>query len=610
MGAARIFRLATPFTEDEVEDLGYEQSADVMVLTHLNHPIQELRRYSHNRWLLSAAAFGSDVIVPTSPNAVATSPEMGTGWTPTDQVYVVTGVKADTFQESVASVTATCNNDLDLDGNYNTITWTGDASNDRYNVYKGKNGIYGFIGTSAGLTFTDDNILPDLSDTPPVNTEPFNAAGDYPARVTFHEQRAVYARTLNKPNAMFASQSADFFNMNVSRPAKASDAITVGLVARQVNAIQHVVSLREMLAFTMDAVFSIRSEGGFLAPSDFVIRPQSYRGSSKVRPEIIDDVVFFNTAKGNSLRTIGYQFSVDGYKGNDLTVFAPHFFATYTTKCMAWTESPMAALWLVRSDGKLCVLTWQAEQEVWGWTLCETTGTVEWCSAITENGEDVLYVIVARTINGVARRYVERMATSLWTDVADSVYCDASRSYVGDPEAPVTVLHGLLHLAGEPVAILANGAVVKDIVVAADGGITLPWAAWKVTAGLAYEAWAQTLPQPQPVQGRGSTAGNPTMVAKAELMVLNTRGIEVAPGKPLKAIDADTSDNCAAGTFYEAKTRAYEDYDSPPDLISGPMIAEVANGDWQEATLVIRSAYPLPFTITMVGLIFDLGGQP
>ena len=44
------YEIATCYTEDELDDISYCQSADVMFITHPDHPIQLLTRYADNNW--------------------------------------------------------------------------------------------------------------------------------------------------------------------------------------------------------------------------------------------------------------------------------------------------------------------------------------------------------------------------------------------------------------------------------------------------------------------------------------------------------------------------------------------------------------------------------
>jgi hypothetical protein len=594
--ASRILTLDTPYAADELEGLGFEQSNDIMLLTHLSYPPYTLTRVAADDWTLEETVYGTTTPTPTVPTVTAYRPNTPGGWDPKPHKYAITAVDEVTGRESLVSPTGTTNvdNDITINGNWNNLSWSSVTGAEYYIIYKVVNGNYGYIGTSETLTFTDDNINPDLSDTPPRDTQIFDAADKYPAVVTFHEQRAVFARTTEKPGGIFGSRSSDFNNMNVRRPLQADDAYSFNVVGRKANAIRHLLPMKRLLALTDTAVFSIFGDGGFISPIDVRIDNEGYRGASSVRPVLLDEnVAIYASALGSAVRTLGFQFDRDGYKGNDISIYARHLFKGFTILDMAWAEYPTATLWVVRSDGKLATLTWQAEQQVWGWSLCETDGTVEAVCCVTENGEDVAYFVVSRTVDGEDRKFVERITTTLWSDIDDACYLDSARRYSG---SPATIIRGLDHLEGATVTALADGSVRTGLVVSG-GKITLPVAASSVVVGLPYEAWLWTLPIVQQAQGYGSTKARKQALASVVVTVQNTRGIEVGVGRRQLVGQAETSNQAAGSTFYEIITRNEELVGEADYLRSGDLSADLPPGDWTEATLVIRQRYPLPMKI-------------
>lgn len=608
MGVARIYSLATPFTEAEIATVGYEQSVDVLKLTHLNHNPQVLRRYSHALWTLEEEAFGTVGVAPTGVVATPTTDDPDAeGYSPQIYSYVVTSVDGATGQESLQSAAGTCSNDLGLDPNLNTVTWDAVAGADLYNIYREVNGIYGYIGGSVGLAFIDNNILPDLSDTPPGDFQPFADDLAKPAVVTFHEQRAFYARTYQRANAVYASQSADFNNFNTSRPAKSDDAVSFGIAAKAVNAIQNILSLgKVLLLFTTDAVWSVRGTSGKITPSDIDLKVENYRGASRVRPVPVDEMAFFNTNKGNAIRTIGYQFERDGYRGNDITVFAPHFFKGFKTVDMCWSEEPSSTLWVLRSDGRLLALTWQAEQDVWGWSLCYTDGVVESICSVTEDGEDILYAVIQRTVGDAQVRMIERLATSNYAGEKTAVFLDSSRTYVGD--VAYDEFRGMDHLEGRTVWALADGGVVKDLIVTG-GKVTLPREAKVVIIGLPFEAWLRTLP----IVGqdnRGSISGRKQQAVTAIVSVIRSRGVEIGQAKTLdpNLADAATSED-EVGEIYEAKMRTpTTPYGAAPSAYTGDLEQDLGATDWDEVGVIVRSREPVPMTVVGMSVDNEVGG--
>ena len=65
------FSIPTPFQESELFDIEYDQSGDVVTLTHPSHPPQELRRYANTNWDISAIDFSPSLAAPENLVGVA-----------------------------------------------------------------------------------------------------------------------------------------------------------------------------------------------------------------------------------------------------------------------------------------------------------------------------------------------------------------------------------------------------------------------------------------------------------------------------------------------------------------------------------------------------------
>jgi hypothetical protein len=404
--------------------------------------------------------------------------------------------------------------------------------------------------------------------------------GNYPSTVTFFEQRLLWGRTLNHPNAIWGSRSGMFENMDISRPIKASDALTFALVAGRVNAVNQLVSMNNLLALTSDAIFKVEGgQNGYISATDFVVRRQNGRGASRLSPLVVDSVCFYQTSVGNSVRTLGYQFQTDSIDSNDVTIFSPHLFRGLDILSWAYAQEPRSLIWAVRSDGKLLCFTWEQEQQVWGWTICETDGLVESICVVSEGSEDRLYLTVRRG----EKLLIERMAAARWSAVEDSCFLDSAVSYAFDP--PARVLRNLDHLEGRAVSALADGNVVSGLVVSG-GMVTLPFDVSKACAGLPFSATIETLPLA--IQGQqGWTVAKPQTQAKAVVRVIDSRGLKAGPD--------DTS-------LEPLRARSNEPPGAPNALKNGLLetwLRPAINGG---ARLVVRSDDPLPMTVTGVYL--------
>ncbi|HSI19635.1 MAG TPA: hypothetical protein VK980_17840 [Sphingomonas sp.] len=404
--------------------------------------------------------------------------------------------------------------------------------------------------------------------------------GNYPSTVTFFEQRLLWGRTLNHPNAIWGSRSGMFENMDISRPIKASDALTFALVAGRVNAVNQLVSMNNLLALTSDAIFKVEGgQNGYISATDFVVRRQNGRGASRLSPLVVDSVCFYQTSVGNSVRTLGYQFQTDSIDSNDVTIFSPHLFRGLDIVSWAYAQEPRSLIWAVRSDGKLLCFTWEQEQQVWGWTICETDGLVESICVVSEGSEDRLYLTVRRG----EKLLIERMAAARWSAVEDSCFLDSAVSYAFDP--PARVLRNLDHLEGRTISALADGNVVSGLVVSG-GKVTLPSDVSKACAGLPFSATIETLPLA--IQGQqGWTVAKPQTQAKAVVRVIDSRGLKAGPDE---------------ASLEPLRARSTEPPGAPNALKNGLLetwLRPAINGG---ARLVVRSDDPLPMTVTGVYL--------
>lgn len=589
---SRVYTVATPYLAAHVFDLHYTQSADVLTLTHPSYAPRELRRLGATNWTLVTPTFAPTTAAPAS-TAVATGGPGG--GTPINQFYQTTAVSETTFEESVASPTsAAALIDLGIAGNYVDITPAAVSGAIRYNVYKlNTGGLFGYIGQSDGAAFRDNNITPDMSQTPPESTDPFVGAGNFPSTVTYIEQRRSFAATDNKPQNVWMTRSATESNMSQSVPVRDDDAIILRIAANQQNRIRHLVPLGDLIAFTAGGEFRIYAGStGVLTPSSVTPKPQSYVGANNVQPAVAENSVLYVQAQGGHVREFAYAGDgINGalYRTNDISILAPHLFDGYDIVDLAYSRTPSAPiLWVVRSDGTLLGMTYVPGQNVRAWHQHTTDGLFESVACVTEGSEDVLYAVIQRTINGRTCRYVERLHTRTFTDLEDGFFVDSGLTYSG---APATVMTGLWHLEGEVVSALADGGVVRGLTVA-NGSVTLPHASSTVHIGLPYTSRLETLPLTlQQTEGLGQ--GAVKNISKVHLRVSRASGVHVGP---------------TTGRLVEAKQRTTEPYDSPPEMRTGWLHVNVAPKWDDDGGLAIEQEDPLPLTVLAIAMETVSGG--
>lgn len=474
-------------------------------------------------------------------------------------------------------------------GNKNTVTWTNASGGVRYNIYKAINGIWGYIGQSAGGSFVDDNITPDTTNTPPENYNPFPGSGDYPAAVGYYGGRRIFAGTVNKPQNLWATRSGTEKNMTYSIPGQADDAINARLTSGQANSVRHVVPLKDLLLLTSGAEWLVSaSDGsGVITPSNIDYRPVDYIGAAVARPVVTNGAVLYAQSRGGRVREMKYTWQSNGYATKDISLLAPHLFDEYTLTSLTYTRAPYSALWAVRSDGGLLGLTYVPEEEVRAWHTHTTQGAFESVASVPEGTEDALYAVVRRTIDGQTKRYIERLHSRVAATIADCFFVDAGVTYSGTPATSIYVRH----LEGATVSILADGYVLPQQVVTG-GKVTLPVAASKVQVGLPYTADLETLPAAVE-QAAAFGQGQIKNVNKAHVRIENSGTFAQGP---------------SFNKLRDVKIPQDNPYGVPPTLYSGDVSATV-DGVWRsDATMCLRQSDPLPLSVLYIATEWVLGG--
>lgn len=584
------YEVATPYVPDDLSGIRYVQSADVLTLVHPNYPPMELRRLGPANWSLSPITFVSSLSAPASTTATATQASSPSNLT--NYSYAVTSVSSTGLEESTASPSASCTNNLLQTGAYNTITWP-DSGAPYYNVYKLSNGLYGYIGQTNALSFVDDNITADLSKTPPIQNNPFAGPGYYPGAVSYFQQRRCFAGSYNEPQNLRMTRSGTESNMSYSIPTRDDDAINVRVAAREANTIQHIVPLASLVLLTGAAEWRVASlNSDVITPSSIGVMPQSYIGAGNAQPVVVNNNILYSAARGGHMREMAYSYQAGGYVTGDLSLRAPHLFDGNTIIDMAFAKAPWPILWAVSSSGKLLGMTYVPEQQIGAWHEHDSEDGVarfESCCVVAEGNEDVLYVIVARYVSGQLVRYVERMTSRMNIDTAaQGFFVDSGGYYSG---TATTVVNGLGWLEGKTVSILGDGAVMPQQTVVG-GKITLSQACSTVSVGLPITADLQTLPLYAQVDN-GLGMGRVKNVNKVWVRVVKSSGVKAGPDE---------------AHLTEFKQRRSEAYGAPPDLRTG-VIEIVLDPSWQDdGQVLIRQTQPLPVMVTAITLECEVGG--
>lgn len=359
--------------------------------------------------------------------------------------------------------------------------------------------------------------------------------GNYPRSVTLHQQRLCYAGTHLEPNRCWMSESDDYVSFattNLFGEVLDSSGINFGIASGEVNTILWLQSGPVLLIGTLGEEYQVKptSIGEPLTPTNINITNQTPYGSTEfIRPIKIGPSTLFVQQHGQRVRELIYNFEIDSFTAADTTIISEHIFRKHISGVdMVYQQIPNSLLWLICADGKLVCLTYEKEQQVYAWTNHELPGGfVESIITVPSSAhkQDMVYMIVRRTIDGDTKRYVEMMAPEFYpasiTDKVGMVYLDCSISYSGPA---ITVLTGLAHLEGEEIEIIANYAVHPKRTVIG-GQVDLQYPATQAYAGIGFTSRLHTLPE-EGGSPTGTSHGKLKKIVRVDCQLLDSLGMK------------------------------------------------------------------------------------
>lgn len=399
--------------------------------------------------------------------------------TVSDARFAFTDLIADTNEYKVASVdangienlsssTGTIINNLANPGASNVVSWTAITGASKYRVYKKTSGtgLFGLIGETDQVSFTDSDLPPDLTQTAPVLDADIGAATNYSRATARFDQSRCFAGSDLFPRRLFMSRKNTETDFSSRIPPLDDDRISVEVAAREAHVIRHIVPLGDLVLLTQLGewrVFAINSDA--ITPTTIAVRPQSYIGSSATRPLVINNSLLFCAARGGHVREMGFQATQQGFVTGDLSLRAAHLFDGEEILSAAYQKAPVPVAWFVSTSGSLLGLTYAPEERIGGWHRHDTSGLVsgafESVCVIPDGSEDRVYVTTRRTVNGSVVRSVERIGQITYDDVFNSPGVDAHQRYSGTGTGTLTITGGAA--VGDTVTVTSSEVTAFSI---------------------------------------------------------------------------------------------------------------------------------------------------
>ena len=391
----RILEVATPFTEEDLDNLDFAQSNDFLYIASGRLPLKVLKRFGHTKWTLE------DVELIDGPYQDENTE------------------KAITVKVSATAVgssaTATASKDLftkDMIGMPLRLrkTAVGSSSSDA-------------IGWATIVDYKDPKNVEVLVEEQFFDTETtyawrlgeFSEERGYPKKVTLYKGRLCLASTNAKPNTIWLSKSDSYHNFGptnfLDNEVVDDSSITLTMAASETNQIQWMAAMRQLFIGTLGAEFRIGVANEVLTPSNASSEEVSQYGSSSLKPfKYANELIYVQQAE-RKIRTMYYDLSTDAYNSTNLSLFGEHLTFSGIAGLTQQIE-PYSTLWVWLKSGDLRSVTYQKDQEVVAWGRQNLGGSrVKVLGGCTipyaEENRDQTWLLVERWINGQFVQYIE-----------------------------------------------------------------------------------------------------------------------------------------------------------------------------------------------------------
>lgn len=614
------YEIATPYGTAQLDAMDFAYGGgDTIIFTHPEVPVQRLLRFGDASWRMEPAPFKPGAVAETghrdaAVNLTIDNPAVGAGRTLTASGALFldadvgrtiswgTGAATITAVGSSTSATATVVKAFPsvsqagpgwlLEGTPLT-TITPSAKDPEGAAITLTLGVAGwrtvdagkFVEVNGGLveitsfssaTVVNGVIRAVLADVVAAPADAWvlrgpiwNAVDGYPRACCFYQQRLWLAGTTKYPKGWWGSRTGLFYDFT---PGTVDDSAVYKTVdSDDSDGIVHLCSVWSMLALTGSN--EVDARGGIEKPItqlNMQITERSCFGTAQARPQRVGEDLLVAEASGMAVRALR-RAEGEGFSSRDVSVWSEHLF-TSGVRAITFQQRPQLIAWIVTNPGAMVPLTYSSEQDVVCFCSSDSPGAIESAVTVPEGAKDVTYVIARYTIDGVTKRYIERLN---W-----DVYPGQNARRQATSGSPQTVWAGADHLEGETVAVLADDVYVGQAVVTG-GAITLPRPASKVAYGLPYTARA-VLSATEQGTSSGTSQAQQMSTHSVTVRVLNTIGGQMN------------------GQYINPRQFGAEILDQAPQPSSG--LREASEYGWQngESDIVLAQDQPYPWTILAV----------
>ena len=226
----------------------------------------------------------------------------------------------------------------------------------------------------------------------------------YPYKTAFWRDRLWWGGGQN----IYASVAGDYGSHAPDTMGEilADNALNLTIAIGNVDKVRWMRPGNALIVGTAGAEIAVRENitTAPLGPENVKFDLQSAEGSMELEPVLVEDAVLFARVGGRRIMELRFDIQADAWVPRDMNVLYPEITRSGIVD-MEYQKEPDDILWCVLGDGRLIGLTYDREQNIYGWHQHPIAGNDAKVEAVqiipSPNGDlDDVWLVVSRTIQG------------------------------------------------------------------------------------------------------------------------------------------------------------------------------------------------------------------
>jgi len=328
---------------------------------------------------------------------------------------------------------------------------------------------------------------------------------NYPSTLTAYQGRLLLSGVPSDPEIVWGSETFEWDKLDI--PTEPLPNSPIKFVTTFRSPTKWMAGQKALIVGAQELEYIVQADAGLLTSGDIDARVHSTHGGAAVQPVGYGQYVAFAADRGTRLRAIQANRDNEGWIAPDKSILNPTLLRPGIKRIVRMRNPHQMVVCLLK-NGRLAILHEDTTAGIAGWSNIDIGSSIkDVCVMPTNDGLDVLYCVVDRTVGQHKHTYLE--AFHSWAGDLSWIFPHSHRTF--SYEEPTSVIDGLEHLEGNRVQVVSDTGFVGNFRVTGgqvslvDGNGNAQYVN-TASVGMVNRSIMITLPAPGPVEAGGAGA--------------------------------------------------------------------------------------------------------